>query len=119
MTRYTPWRVTAADLFQFALAIVICTVGLASLAGHLLRPRPRDSLLLWTGLFALVYGVRMFTHQPLASTLGAPARPAAYVENALNMWIVIPALFFTQELYGRGWKGSLRILLGLATLYAS
>src|SRR5579864_7798430 len=48
------------DLLAFAMAVVICTAGSAAIAGHLLRPRPTDRLLLWFGLFSAIYGVRMF-----------------------------------------------------------
>jgi sigma-B regulation protein RsbU (phosphoserine phosphatase) len=98
------------DLLAFAMAVVICTAGGAAAAGHLLRPHPRDRLLLWFGLFSGIYGVRMFFKQTLASALGIHASTALWVEDGMNYFILIPALLFIEELYGLGWHRSLRWL---------
>jgi sigma-B regulation protein RsbU (phosphoserine phosphatase) len=98
------------DLFAFAVAVVICAAGIAALAGHLLRPSPRDRLLLWFGLFSGIYGVRMFFKQTLVSALGVSASTGRWVEDGLNYFILIPVLLFIEELYGLGWRRSLRWL---------
>ena len=97
------------ELAAFALAVVICAAGVAALAGHALRPRPADRLLLWFGLFSVIYGVRMFFKPPLALALGAGAI-SQWLENGLNYVILIPSLLFVIELYGPGWNRLLRWL---------
>jgi len=106
------------DLLEFAVAVVICAAGGAATAGHLLRPRPRDRLLLWFGLFSGIYGVRMFFKQTLASALGVHAPAALWVEDGLNYFILIPALLFIEELYGLGWHRSLRWLTTATAAFA-
>ncbi|HEX7137116.1 MAG TPA: PP2C family protein-serine/threonine phosphatase [Vicinamibacterales bacterium] len=110
--------VAPIDLIAFALAIVICTAGVAALAGHFLNPDRSHRLLLWFGIFSEIYGVRMFFKQTLASALGIRPMTALWVEHALNYFILIPALLFIEELYGVGWKRSLRWGTIAAALYA-
>jgi sigma-B regulation protein RsbU (phosphoserine phosphatase) len=99
---------TAVDLLAFATAVVICTASGAAIVGHVFRSPPKDRLLLWFGLFSGVYGVRMFFKPPLASPLGVHQSTAAWVVNGLTYVILIPALLFSEELYGLGWRRSLR-----------
>jgi sigma-B regulation protein RsbU (phosphoserine phosphatase) len=106
------------DLWAFAIAVVICSAGVVAIAGHLLRPRPRDRLLLWFGLFSGIYGVRMFFKQTLASALGVDAWAGVWVENTLNYFILIPALLFIEELYGTGWHRSLRWITSATAAFA-
>jgi sigma-B regulation protein RsbU (phosphoserine phosphatase) len=110
--------VAPIDLVAFALAIVISTAGGAALAGHFLNPDRSNRLLLWFGIFSGIYGVRMFFKQTLASAVGIHPIPAAWVENALNYFILIPAVLFIEELYGVGWKRSLRWVTIAAGVYA-
>jgi sigma-B regulation protein RsbU (phosphoserine phosphatase) len=106
------------DLLAFALAVIICTAGVAAVTGHLLRPRPKDRLLLWFGLFSGTYGARMFFKQTLASAVGVRATTGLWVEHGLNYFILIPALLFIEELYGLGWRRSLRWLTGATAAFA-
>jgi sigma-B regulation protein RsbU (phosphoserine phosphatase) len=106
------------DFVTFAVAVVICTAGLAALAGHALRPRPSDRLLLWFGVFSGVYGVRMLSKGTLAAALGIPQHTGRWVETSLNYFILVPALLFVEELYGLGWRRSLRWITAATALAA-
>lgn len=106
------------DLVSFAIAIVISFAGLAAIVGHVLRPRPKDRLLLWFGLFSEIYGVRMFFKQTLATALGIDKTTGLWVETVFTYLILVPGLLFTEELYGLGWRRSLRWLTNLTALYA-
>jgi sigma-B regulation protein RsbU (phosphoserine phosphatase) len=110
---------TTAQLIAFAVAVVICAAGVAASAGHFMRPDRRQRLLLWFGLFALIYGVRMFFKQPLVSALGVDRTPAAWVESTLNYLILIPSLLFAQELYGPGWRGAFKWITVAFAFYAA
>ncbi len=108
-----------ADTFVvFAFAIVICTVGAAALAGHWLRPAPKDRTLLWIGLFTAIYGARMFCKAPLAGVIAIDPSLGDFLESALNYCIVIPALLFAEEFYGAGWRNALRWLTVGTAVYA-
>src|SRR5262249_58788200 len=78
----------------------------------------RDRVLLWFGLFAAMYGVRMFFKQPLAASLGISSGPALWIEVIFNYVILLPSLRFGEELYGRGWRSSFRWVLAGLVVYA-
>jgi hypothetical protein len=99
---------TVVELLAFAMAVVICTAGGSAFVGHVFRSHPKDRLLLWFGLFSGIYGVRMFFKPPLASPLGVHPSTAASFDNGLTYVILIPALLFSEELYGLGWRRALR-----------
>jgi phosphoserine phosphatase RsbU/P len=104
------------ELIAFAIAILICAAGAAAIAGHFLRRDSRERLLLWFGLFAGIYGVRMFFKPPLAEALNVPPLISSWTEVTLTDLILIPGLLFGQELYGSGWRGSFRwTIIGTAT----
>jgi sigma-B regulation protein RsbU (phosphoserine phosphatase) len=103
------------DLVSFAFAIIICTAAVPALVGHVLRPQPTGRLLLSFGLFAAIYGSRMFFKQPLATALGISSTTALWIESGLNYFILIPALLFIEELCGLGWHRALRwVTIGTA-----
>ena len=108
----------AIELAAFAIAVIICTAAAAAFLGYALRTERADRLLLWFGVFAAIYGGRMFFKQPLASALGLNPAGAHWVENTLNYFILIPALLFVEELYGRGWHRLLRRLTQVTAVYA-
>src|SRR5579872_2557208 len=109
---------TSADLVTFAIAVIISAAGLAAIAGYGLRPDRRQRLLLWFGLFALLYGVRMFVKQPLATSLAVSRTPAAWLESTFNYVILMPALLFARELYGSGWRRAFTWITAATALYA-
>jgi hypothetical protein len=111
--------VIRGSLLLYGLACVISFVGACSLAAHVLRPKPKDRILLWTAAFAGIYALRMFSQPPLAASIALFGGMATYVQSALNYLILVPALLFIEELYGRGWKGSLRVLLLLVAAYGA
>lgn len=109
---------TWGELISYAVGVVICAVGVVALLGHMLRPRPKDRLLLWLGAFALCYGFRLLvTIGPLADPL-ISARTADFLEWTINYVILVPAMLFAEELYGTGWRGSLRWVTIGASVYA-
>lgn len=109
---------TPVDLIAFAIAVVICTAGALAIAGHFLRRDSGERLLLWFGLFAAIYGVRMFFKQPLAAALDIPKQSSFWVEASLSYLILIPALLFGRELYGSGWRGLFRWTIVGTGVYA-
>lgn len=108
----------AVQLVAFAIAVIICTAAAAACVGYLLRTERADRLLLWFGLFAAIYGGRMFFKQPLAAALGVDRATAGWLENVLSYFILVPALLFVEELYGQGWHRLLRRLTQATAAYA-
>lgn len=107
-----------ADVIPFALAVLICAVGVAALAGHALRPPPKDRLLLWVGIFSLCYGVRLLVNIGAIGGLVLTRPQGAYADWAINYAIVVPAILFGEEVYGKGWRNSLRWLAVATGVYA-
>ena len=109
-----------ADFPSLALGIVITVAGLAVLAAYTLRSRNRSHLLLWLGCFALLYGVRVLVKTPTSELLFPRSRNFwVLVERLIGNFILIPAVLFTEQIYGKGWRSSMRILLWFAAAYAA
>jgi sigma-B regulation protein RsbU (phosphoserine phosphatase) len=98
-----------------AVAAICFAAGLGSLALALLRSRER--LLLWVGVFATLYSVRLFCENDLirnAFGVRSLREPIAL----LTYFIPIPFALFSRELLGRGWKSSVQIWLWIQVAFA-
>jgi sigma-B regulation protein RsbU (phosphoserine phosphatase) len=101
------------------LGTIIFIVGLSAMLVYCVRPKPRAGLLLWFGLIALLYGVRLLaTLDTVHLLIGLPEISWRYLIPFINYLILIPFVLFIEETYGRGWKSSLRGLFWIQTLYA-
>src|SRR4051812_49327087 len=93
----------------YVVAAAIClAAGLGALALSLLRSR--DRLLLWVGVFATAYSLRLFCENDLIrNAFGVPSlrEPIAL----MTYLIPIPFVLFFRELLGRGWKSSIQTWL--------
>jgi sigma-B regulation protein RsbU (phosphoserine phosphatase) len=108
------------EFAMIVLAVVICVFALSALGGHFLRPASGDRLLLWFGLFAGLFGVRLMGKSEAFQALsGAPPGLWEYLAASLNYLIVIPALLFGQALYGKGWKSLFQVFTWLMAAYGS
>ena len=102
------------NLPYFALACAIAIAGASSL--WLATLRSRERLLLWVGIFSVLYAARLFAQNELVrDAFNAPR--AEYVPIALSITyaINIPFALFAQELRGRGWKASIVIWVWLCS----
>ena len=108
-----------SEFASIVLGVVISAFGLSALAGHLARPRSRDRLLLWFGLFAGLYGVRLLLYTRTAHLLlELSPRLSEYTRSSISYVIVIPALLFGEILYGKGWKSCFRWWIWFQAAYA-
>jgi len=112
-------EILLVDVGSLVLGSIILVAGLFSISGFFIRRKPRAGLILWFGLIALLYGVRL-----LASTstfqllIGLPEEYWRYLVSFINYAILIPFVLFITKIYGNGWKSSLRLLLWIQILYA-
>jgi sigma-B regulation protein RsbU (phosphoserine phosphatase) len=107
-----------ADFAALTLGILITASGIAVLAIHVLRVKSKSKLLLWLGWSALFYGVRVLVKTPTSELLiDRPDDFWQLVERVIGNFILIPALLFTEQIYGKGWRSSMRVLLALAIGY--
>ncbi len=108
------------DFPALVLGVLITASGLAALGVHALRRRNPSRILLWFGVFALLYGVRALVKTPLSELLfDYPQDFWYYAERIIGNFILIPALLFAEQIYGKGWSSSLRALLWFAVGYAA
>ncbi len=97
------------------VASICVAAGLTALGLSLLRSR--DRLLLWIGIFTMLYGLRLFWENDLVRiAFGVPSlrMPIAVI----TYLIPIPYVLFVRELLGRGWKSSIQIWLWVQIVFA-
>jgi phosphoserine phosphatase RsbU/P len=100
-----------------AVAAVVFAAGIASTV--LSRLRSRDRLLLWLGVFASLYGLRLFVQNDLIRTaIGADRTIFWFTELCLTYVIPIPYAAFARELLGKGWRQSIAIWLWVQIAFA-
>ena len=98
------------------LGAVFVALGLAAWTVAALRGRGGNRVLVWFGVFDVLYGLRILASSPAAfSLLPRSVWPARlYVVSLITYLIIIPSLLFSAELCG----GPLRRWLKLAALPA-
>jgi sigma-B regulation protein RsbU (phosphoserine phosphatase) len=107
------------DAPSVVLGIVITTAALAALATYLARTKNRPPQLLSFGLFSLLYGVRLLLKAPTVQlAFDIPGFKWSYVESTIGNLILIPVVQFVEQIYGKGWKSSIRWMLWFFTAYA-
>ena len=91
--------------------------GIAAIV--LSRLRSRDRLLLWLGIFALMYAARLFVRNDLFQ-MAAGASPKMFrLSDAFLTYVIpIPLVLFFRELLGPGWKSSIWIWLWVQVAFA-
>ena len=101
------------DFLLVILASVIAAIGLGAVAVHLFRGRPRERFLFWFGLFACPYGVRLLTNNSLCRLAFGEPRLAWQLAGAfVDLALIVPGLLLFQDFYGKGWRSSVRWLIG-------
>jgi phosphoserine phosphatase RsbU/P len=109
-----------SDLGGLVLSLIIFLAGLGALVVQLWRRRSRDRTLLWFGLFVALYGLRALERQPIVRLAWEfPAAAWNYLDSVINNGITTPALLFVQQVYGAGWKSSLRWLLWMQAAWGA
>ena len=94
------------DLPLVILGSIIAAIGLAAVVVHLYRWQSRERVLLWFGLFAGPYGLRLLTTTILFQTaLSEPQRFWPFVGRFVEFATIVPALLRFEDFYGKGWAG--------------
>lgn len=98
-----------------AVAAVCIAAGAGALALSLLRGR--DRLLLWSGISATIYGIRLAWSNDLVR-LAFGAQSVVWPIAAISYSILIPLALFFRELLGGGWKRSIEIWVWVQVAFA-
>jgi hypothetical protein len=101
------------------LGTIIFVAGLVAISVFCARRKLKAGLLLWFGLIALLYGVRLLASADAIHLLvGMPETFWRYLILFIGYLILIPFMLFFEQIYGRGWKSSLRGMVWIQALYA-
>src|SRR5260370_20519097 len=104
-------RAMQSGLPSVALATIVLAAGLA--ASVLSRLRSRNPLLRWFGIFALLYGLRLFLVNDLMDTaIGISGQSLGVAVSVITYSIPVPYALFLRELFGDGWKKLILMWLG-------
>ena len=105
---------------DLTLGFLILFAGISALAVYALRSAASKSrALLWFGLASIIYGLRILSRLTLVHLLfDFPGDYWHYFVGLDNYLIMIPTILFAEELYGKGWKNSLRRVVWLFSIYA-
>ena len=106
------------EIVNFFIAVMITGAGFAALGVHLIRWKSRARLLFWFGLTAALYGLRLLAGtQAIQSLFDVGQDFWLYSIRFISDVIIIPCLLLFEELYGKGWKSSIRWLIWAFTVY--
>jgi len=91
------------DLPLVILGSIIAAIGVAALVVHLSRWRSNERVLLWFGLFAGPYGLRLLTNTiPFQMAFGEPQGVWPYVSKLVEFATLVPAMLLFEDFYGKG-----------------
>jgi sigma-B regulation protein RsbU (phosphoserine phosphatase) len=108
------------DLPLVILGSIIAAIGVAALVVHLSRWRSSERVLLWFGLFAGPYGLRLLTNTiPFQMAFGEPQRFWPYANKLVEFATLVPALLLFEDFYGKGWRSSVRWLIEAYVIFAT
>ncbi len=101
----------------FGIACITLVAGISALL--LWRLRSRDRLLLWVGVFSMLYAARLFIQNELVrDVFNAPGQEYLLWVLCITYTINIPFALFAREHLGGGWKQSIVIWLWLTVSFA-
>ena len=108
------------DLPLLILGSIIAAIGVAAIVVQLSRWKSGDRILLWFGLFAAPYGLRLLANTtPFQMAFGEPQRFWPFVSRFVEFAIMIPALLLFEDFYGKGWRSSVRWLIWAYLIFAT
>ncbi|HLH06861.1 MAG TPA: SpoIIE family protein phosphatase [Terriglobales bacterium] len=113
MNATIPQQVLRGDLLQLALGVIVLATGLAACFLFIPRARRRDYTLLFFGLAAVLYGIRLLvTPQTSRFVAGSSKTVLAYIDVIITGVITVPLGLFFAEIVPR-WKRLVYVIVAL------
>lgn len=106
------------DLSELILGTILIVIGIACIAVSRMRRSASGGALLWFGVFATLYGVRLIVDGYAVLLLGASTRAADYAAYWISYVIPIPAWTLARKLMGDGWRSTLRWQVWIFAIFA-
>jgi len=102
------------------LGSIVAAIGVAALVVHWSRGKSSERVLLWFGLFAGPYGLRLLTNTiQFQMAFGEPLRFWRFVSRFIEFATIVPALLLFEDFYGKGWRSSVRWLMWAYVVFAT
>ncbi|HEV7243001.1 MAG TPA: SpoIIE family protein phosphatase [Thermoanaerobaculia bacterium] len=107
-----------SELVDLVLGMILIVIGLTSIAISRMRRSANASALLWFGIFAALYGLRLIVDGYFLLLLGASTQSVNYAESWISYIISVPGWMLARKLIGDGWKSTLRWQVWLFAVFA-
>ena len=93
---------------------LMATLGVAAVILYGFRRRDREKFLLWFGLFSILYAIVLIVRNSVFRLgFGQPQAIGLAVDHIIGLCTVVPGLLLFEDFYGRGWRDSVRWLIGI------
>ncbi|MGB0124150.1 MAG: SpoIIE family protein phosphatase [Silvibacterium sp.] len=101
-------------IIHLLISDIIATLGAAAITLYAFRRRDRERSLLWFGLFSILYAIVLTVRNSVfQEAFGQPQAIGLAVEHLISLATVVPGLLLFEDFYARGWRASLRWLIGI------
>jgi len=100
------------ELLNVSAGVLLTVIGLGATSLYFFRAKTRDLTLVYFGLFAALYGIRLLSQRPsIEATLDLPARFWAFTDWGISAVIILPFGLFVYQLVGDALKRFFRWLV--------
>jgi sigma-B regulation protein RsbU (phosphoserine phosphatase) len=106
------------NLLDIVIGVFLLVIGIASMAVSRMRRGESSEALLWFGVFATLYGLRLVLESYVLRLAGVSTLQAEYAEAIVTYVIPIPGWVLARKLIGDGWKSTLRWQVWAFTIFA-
>jgi hypothetical protein len=97
-----------SEALQLASGVIVLALGLSVLLLSAVIGRSSDVALVYFGVFATLYGLRLLALTYTAVTLyGVDLSTLRRVDDAITYVINVPILLFIERVFGSGWRSSI------------
>jgi phosphoserine phosphatase RsbU/P len=101
-------------IFLLLISETIATLGVAAVILYGFRRRDREKFLLWLGLFSILYAIILIVrNSAFRMGFGQPQAIGLALDHIIGLSTVVPGLLLFDDFYGRGWRDSVRWLIGV------
>jgi sigma-B regulation protein RsbU (phosphoserine phosphatase) len=106
------------ELEDGIVGAILIVLGIASIVISRVRRSANAATLLWFGIFAALYGLRLVVDGYILLLLGASTRQARYAEAFISYVISVPGWMLARSFLGDGWRSTLRRQVWLFAIFA-
>ncbi len=111
------WRWT---ILAIGIGAILLTIGFLAVGVFLFRKQTTDRMLLYFGIYVILYAVRVFLREPpLLSVLSISPAVAGHIIRAITFTFALPLLFLFLEVVQTRWRPVIQWMLGVQLVFAT